>query len=562
MGDLLQATPLMAALKKKYPNIELDVLVGSDFASIAKSIPNIDKIKILNLRQFTPSEYKGELTIVRVYRYVEKVIDELKEAKYDTVINLSHSKLSAVMTSLINVKDIRGITSNETGNRMVKHPWLRYFANIIFNRDYNSFNMVDIYLKSGDAKATEDHLFFNIDKKSTAFAEELLSQEWINTKDFLVGFQPGSSLKGRRWSATSFANLGNVIVNELEGKVVLFGVESEADLGQEVKKIMEEKGAAAQKVVNLAGKTSIRELAALVKRCDVLVTNDTGTMHIAAAVGTRVVGLFFAHAYPVETGAYGQGNIFFQANIPCSPCSYGVVCNNVVCVEYVTVDHVFRVLKLIKDKKIDAALFENDSDMEKIKIFRTNFDREHILEFLPVIKKPLTKRDFFCFIYRMMWKTTLDPSSTLHKDGENNIVKRLKTYYNLGEFSKIYPELKSVLEDFNKLWQISKQASNYAEELIQSSSLNPPHLNKIEVLGNKITGLDEEISLMGYVSPTTKPIIDMFRLGKENLQGDVISILAEETLILYQNIKKQAGTFFQLGTKLCESLKQSFDSSQ
>ena len=227
MGDLLQATPLMAGLRKKHPDVRLDVLVSSDFASIAKSIPNINEIKVFNLRQFTPAEYKGELNLVKVYRYIERVVEELKKSKYSVIINLSHSKMSAVMTTLTNVEDIRGITSSDVGNRMIQHPWLRYFVTILLNRAYNSFNLVDIYLKSGDVEASEDHLLLEVDEESKKFSEKFLSQHGVKGNDFLVGFQPGSSKKGRRWSTKSFADLGDRINQKLKGKVVLFGVKSE-----------------------------------------------------------------------------------------------------------------------------------------------------------------------------------------------------------------------------------------------------------------------------------------------------------------------------------------------
>ena len=560
MGDLLQATPLMAGLKKKHPNARLDLLISSDFASIATSIPNIDGIKIFNLRQFTPAEYKKELTLVKVYRYIEKIIDELKESQYDVIINLSHSKMSAVMTSLIGVKDVRGITSSNIGNRLIKHLWLRYFATIIFNRNFNSFNLVDIYLKSGDVEASEDHLLLEVDEESIKFSEHFLSQQGVLENDFLVGFQPGSSKKGRRWPIESFANLGDRIISEINGKVILFGVESEADLGRGIEEMME------NKPVNAMGKTSVQQLSALVERCDVLVSNDTGTMHIATAVGTRVVGLFFAHALPMETGPYSRGNIVFQADISCSPCSYGVDCNNVVCVDHVKVDHLFRVLELIKDGKIDETIFESNDGMKKIKMFRSDFDQEQMLEFLPMIKSPLTKHDFFCLVHRLVWKRNLDridkKSLNFHIDSadEKNVLKILKARYGLNGFSEIYPDLMDSLHEFNKLWEISKQASRVTENLVQISSSNLPEIQKVKALGEKITLLDEKINLMGHTNPIIKPIIDMFRFGKENLQGNDVLVLAKETLGLYQNMMHQAGNIYQTGSRLCESLKQPFDS--
>lgn len=576
MGDLLQASPLIAALKKKYPAITLDVLVSSDFAQVAKSIPNIDEVKIFNLRQFTPSknitgvkkdpvnayskepasaEYKKEVDLVIIYRYVESIIEDLQKSNYDMVINLSHSKLSAIITSLINVQDIRGITSSGFGHRMIKHPWLRYFATILFNRAYNSFNLVDVYLKTGDVKSTEEHLLLKVDKESIKFSDELLLQNGVSKDDFLVGFQPGANLKERRWPAKYFANLGNRIINDLNGKVVLFGVESEAGLGLEIEKMI--KG----KIINTIGKTSIQQLTALVKKCSILVSNDTGTMHIATAMGTRVVGLFFAHAFPIETGPYSSGNIVFQANIPCSPCSYGVKCNNVVCVNHVKSDHLFQVLKLIKNRKIDEIFFENDVGMEKIKIFRSTFDQDHMLEFLPIIKRPLSKQEFFRFVYRMMWKITLKITSKtlgenlLDKKEEKSIILKLNTFYNLDEFPKIYPQLTVAMGEFNKLWEITKQASHLTEKLIQATSSNSQGLNKIKSFGDKIAKLDEKIHLMALTNPTIKPIINIFLLGKENLQGDIIAILAKETLSLYKDMKHQAGFMYRIGSQLCESIE-------
>lgn len=559
MGDLLQSSPLMAGLKKKYPDARLDVLVSSDFASIAESVPNIDKVKIFNLRQFTPAKYKGDLTLVKVYGYVEKFVDELKKDEYDVVINLSHSKLSAIITTLINVKDVRGITSSNMGNRMVKHPWLRYFATIIFNRDYNSFNIVDIYLKSGNVEAVSDHLLLEVDNESTRFSEDFLSQQGVKESDFVVGFQAGSSRKGRRWSAKSFADLGNRIMGELEGKVVLFGVKSEAELGNEIEEMME------RKPINTIGKTSVQQLSAMVKRCNVLLTNDTGTMHIATAVGTRVVGLFFAHAFPMETGPYSRGNIVFQADIPCSPCSYGVNCNNVVCVDYVTVDHVLKVLKLIKEEKIDETDFKNDNGMKNIKIFRSGFDEDHMIEFLPAIKRPLSKRDFFGFLHRLIWKKIFDSDNTgaaknvLDPDVEKNVLKKLDNLYSLKKFPEIYPDVIASLKEFNNLWEISKQACRIAENLVQASSSASPDISKIKTLGEKIAAFDGKISLTGHTNPAIKPVVDMFRLGKENMQGDDVSILARETLVLYQDLQRHASSIYQVGSRLSEKIKHFFD---
>ena len=68
-------------------------------------------------------------------------------------------------------------------------------------------------------------------------------------------------------------------------------------------------------------------------------------MHVAAAVGTTIIGLFFAHAHPYETAPYSPGHLIFQARIPCAPCSYGVECNNVICVRKVYPEHLLAMIQ-------------------------------------------------------------------------------------------------------------------------------------------------------------------------------------------------------------------------
>ena len=92
--------------------------------------------------------------------------------------------------------------------------------------------------------------------------------------------------------------------------------------------------------------TNFGQFSTLVKSCAYLVTNATGTMHIAAAVSTPIIGLFFAHAHPFETGPYSPGHLIFQARISCAPCSYGVECNDTVCVRKVLPDHLLSMIRI------------------------------------------------------------------------------------------------------------------------------------------------------------------------------------------------------------------------
>ena len=95
--------------------------------------------------------------------------------------------------------------------------------------------------------------------------------------------------------------------------------------------------------INLAGRTSLKQLAYLFTRCAALVTTDTGPMHIAAAMGCRVVALFGPTA-PWRTGPYGQSHKVIRADLECSPC-FKKKCNDMTCMKEITVDMVFEAVK-------------------------------------------------------------------------------------------------------------------------------------------------------------------------------------------------------------------------
>lgn len=95
-------------------------------------------------------------------------------------------------------------------------------------------------------------------------------------------------------------------------------------------------------VVDLSGKTGIAEMGAVLKQCGMLISGDTGPMHIAAAVGTPVLALFYGTAYPWETGPYGPGHFIMFPDLPCAPCSNPDACEGHRCKEMLTPDRVVR----------------------------------------------------------------------------------------------------------------------------------------------------------------------------------------------------------------------------
>ena len=107
----------------------------------------VDEVVTLNLHQFGAYSDK-ELDVLAIYDYLDELTVNLKARKFTKIINLSHSRLSAMLALLIDAPDVRGFLSNARGERLVKDPWLVYFSSFLAFRRYNRFNLVDVYLKS------------------------------------------------------------------------------------------------------------------------------------------------------------------------------------------------------------------------------------------------------------------------------------------------------------------------------------------------------------------------------------------------------------------------------
>lgn len=143
------------------------------------------------------------------------------------------------------------------------------------------------------------------------------------------------------WPLKRYAELVDVIASKLKAQPFLIGSKEDAVRVNELLSMTK------SNPLNLSGKTSLLQLSALLKKADLLITNDSGPMHIASAVGTPVVAIF-GPTRPVRTGPYGNSHVVLQSGLPCANC-LKKRCSDLKCMESITVDEVFNsVKKLLK----------------------------------------------------------------------------------------------------------------------------------------------------------------------------------------------------------------------
>ncbi|GBE02443.1 lipopolysaccharide core heptosyltransferase RfaQ [bacterium BMS3Bbin06] len=531
MGDLIQSTPVIMGLKERYPGVRITLLVSETFVEICKYIPLIDRVFTLKINDIVNA--LGEGGIIECYRHIEGVISVINDTFYDLAINFTHSMDSAVLTSLIRAGEIRGISIDPQGHNVKRHPWIRYFFNVIPARDYNPFHLCDMHLKVSGVMPERKGLYLEVPRDIEDWVDHLLGNEGLSEGDFVVGLQLGASAGDKRWPVESFVKTAEMLSLRLGAKVVLTGSKEEAELGRSFESLIR------TDCLNFIGKTDLKELAALIKSCNLFISNDTGPLHIATAVGTKTINISLASVHFRETGPYGDGHYVIRAEIPCSPCGFKTGCKDPVCKRLVSPDMVYELARMVRDggdmEFIEPSVFHDD-----IQVYRSMFDRDGLIEYKPLIRRRLTKEIFYIILFRKSWQLVLDRKDTESTDEFlSPLMKKMLAWYDVDpeEIAGFTAVERKALKG---LLDLSDAASSVIGVISRESGKEGADGSLIRELWKNISLIDGEIEKLCYSHPPLKALLLMFRYGMESLEGDDIAALAGGAQVLYNDLRKHA----------------------
>ncbi|MBU4463325.1 MAG: glycosyltransferase family 9 protein, partial [Proteobacteria bacterium] len=164
-------------------------------------------------------------------------------------------------------------------------------------------------------------------------ADDLLMKHGIKTLKPLVAINPMAKWETKLWDNLKFSNLADRLIEQTNADVIFTGSQEDSEAIEHIISNMKTRAA------NLAGRTDLKTLAALYEKASIVVSTDTGPMHLAAAIGTPVVALFGPTA-PWRTGPFGPGHKIIRADLECSPC-FKRQCKTIKCMKQISLDQVF-----------------------------------------------------------------------------------------------------------------------------------------------------------------------------------------------------------------------------
>jgi ADP-heptose:LPS heptosyltransferase len=362
-------------------------------------LPNIDAVIGIDLAYTCRSLAEEQSGIVDAYEYITELVNRLKAEKFDYCLNMSSSAYTAILLKMLGVPQTGGWTADEEGYRVIESEWARLFATSVHhqNRQYNSLNLVDVFRCSADVEQHPQKLLVSVLPETKEYAETLIREAAFTNTGPLIAVQAGASQGKRQWAPARFAEMIKILVGEYNARVIMTGSSKEQAI---VQPIVE--ACASNNVYSAVGRTSIPQIAALLNLCDVLVTGDTGPMHISVAAGTPVVSMFLASAYGFETGPYSAGNIVLQPIIGCGPCNPNKACSRPDCHDMIS-PRLMAYLAAERAKGDIKEVSPDRADPTKVLVYRSTFDE---LGFCDLV--PLNKPDGDMFsrhrkAYRKLW---------------------------------------------------------------------------------------------------------------------------------------------------------------
>ncbi len=321
IGDAVLAAPALRLLKATLPKSKIVALCRGVVSKVFVHNPLCDEI------------------IVFTSRIPRETIRALRRRQFEAGLLLTNSFSSALLFYLAGIPERAGYSTD--GRRLLLTKPVR--AGTAFHNGHQADSYIELIKKTyklPDSGIVREGLWV-ISEDERKEACRLLEQEGVGKDEPIIGINPGAAYgPAKRWPPECFGRLSDYCSQRYKSRIVIFGGQSDRDVVNKVKEAMKSSAP-----IDLCGKTSLRQLGALIRRCSLFVTNDSGPMHIAAALNVPVVAIF-GSTNPEKTRPLSKNHIIVRKPTECSPCMKpSCRLGTYKCMRQITVDDVIDAIE-------------------------------------------------------------------------------------------------------------------------------------------------------------------------------------------------------------------------
>ena len=320
LGDLIFATPFIKNLRDLYPEARIDFVANANFSMVLENNPHLDNVY----------SYDKGWSVLESWDFARN----LAENNYDLGLNIHGNWRTALLLKVVGPKFTvgfgdkgRGIFLDQELSRLEDAHMVEVYRQ--FLRDLEFLELKDAGLELNVSAQARDNIV------------EILTKDnlYQGQDKQLIALNTGGSWAAKRWPKEKFAKLADQIKKQELGEVIFTGGPSDVERVTEIQELMTEE------VVSLAGKTSLEELAALGEQIDLMISGDSGPVHVTAAVGTPTITIF-GPSNEKKYQPYGKQHQIITNEIDCRPCGeHECPLEHHNCMEGISVEDVLEVVK-------------------------------------------------------------------------------------------------------------------------------------------------------------------------------------------------------------------------
>ena len=340
LGEALLNIPAIRALKQNF-NSSIVVLVNPVVKELLAGSPEIDQILIFDENRWNKSIFT-RLQFLR----------QMRKMRFDLAVIFNPTKRFHILTYLAGIPRRLGY-ARKWGFLLTHKIEDRKLLGQKHEVEYN----LDL-VRSIGADTDEKDISITVEKKDSRFVEDLLLKYAITAQDLIIAVHPNSSNPAKSWSRGNFASVADELHSRFAAKVAVIGAAQERD------SVIDLISRTKYLPINLSGELTLKQLAAFFRRCALLISNDSGPVHIAAAVGTLVVAIFGRNipgVSPNRWGPWGDGHIVLHKDAGCNPCLDRKCPYNFKCLTSITPEEVLKAVEhiLTQDSRLKTQKYED-----------------------------------------------------------------------------------------------------------------------------------------------------------------------------------------------------------
>lgn len=309
IGDAVMTTPAMGAIRDAFPDATLTVVAPPAVAQLFSPHPHCDRVLVFDKR----GEHRGLRGLWRFSR-------RLGREGFDLAVLFQNAFEAAAIAFLAGIPARLGYRTDGRGFLLTHGVGLGRREKLLHHADYYRSLLERAGIRGGSRR-----LRLQCTETEKEYGRRLLAghRRW-------VGLNPGAAYgSAKRWLPGRFAEVADTLASRLGAAILITGGSGEEEIGRDIASAMRYPS------LNLAGRTTVRELMAVIERCDLFVTNDSGPMHVAAALGVPIVALF-GSTDPTTTAPLGDNVRIVRKPVPCAPCLKRTCPTDHVCMTAIT----------------------------------------------------------------------------------------------------------------------------------------------------------------------------------------------------------------------------------